>query len=116
VNGSQFCDLSPVPCAIEYLKNNVVKRVQGLTLSGSSQDGFIGFKIFLDGVDGAAGIGDADSIGLAEFVMHEEFADHADMEIGTGHMPNLTGDKSVRTNARGARNFYHAVSCALTGD
>jgi hypothetical protein len=87
-----------------------------LTLSGSSQDGFVRFEIFLDGVDGAAGIGHADGIRLAEFVMHEEFADHADLKVRAGHAPDLTGDETVRTNTRGAGNFYHAVSCALTWD
>jgi hypothetical protein len=82
----------------------------------SNQDGLVRLEIFLDGLDAVAGIGHADGVGLAEFVMHEEFADHPDLKIGLGHAPELAGFQGLLAGAAGRFNFYHGSSCALPLD
>jgi hypothetical protein len=72
-----------------------------------NQNRFIRFQIFLDGFYSVAGIGDADGVGLAKFVMHEQFADHSDLKIRLGHAPDLTGFQRFLGNAAGRFNFYH---------
>jgi len=64
-----------------------------------NQNSFVRFQIFLDGLDTVAGIGDTDGVGLAEFVMHEEFADHSHLKICFRHAPNLTGFEWFLDNA-----------------
>ena len=51
------------------------KSLPVLECRRSSQDGLVRFQIFLNGLDAIAGIGDADGVGPAEFVMHQQFAD-----------------------------------------
>jgi hypothetical protein len=82
----------------------------------SSQDGFVRLQIFFDGLDRVAGIGDADGVWLAEFVMHEQFADHSHLKIRIGHAPELAVFQWLLANAWSGLNFYHAQCCALTFD
>jgi hypothetical protein len=81
-----------------------------------NQDGFVGLEIFLDGLDAVAGIGDTDGVGLAQLVMHEEFADHSHLKIRLSHSPELAGFQRLLAGTAGWLNFYHGEFCALIFD
>jgi hypothetical protein len=78
-----------------------------------NQNGLVRFQIFLDGFYAVAGIGDPDGVGLAQFVMHQQFANHSHLKIGFWHPPELTGFQRLLANAVGRLNFYHGSFCAL---
>jgi hypothetical protein len=46
--------------------------------------------------------------------MHQQFADHAHLEIGLGHAPDLAGGERLGTGPAGGLGFYHGLSCAKT--
>jgi hypothetical protein len=81
-----------------------------------SQDGLLRFEIFLDGFYAIAGIGDADGVESAQFVMHQQFANHEHLEIRFRHAPELTGFQGLLSNAGRSLDFLHGPSCALTFD
>ena len=84
---------------------------------GLSQDGLLCFQIFLNGFYEIAGIGDADGVGLAQFVMHQQFANHSHLKIRFRHAPELTGCQGLlAVNAARSFGFFHGQSCDLTFD
>jgi hypothetical protein len=56
-----------------------------------NQYGFVRFQIFFDGFYAIARISHTDGIGLAQFVMHQQLANHSHLKIRLGHTPDLTG-------------------------
>jgi hypothetical protein len=80
---------------------------------GLSQHSLLRFQILLDGFDAIAGMGDADGVGLAQFVMHEQFPNHDHQKIRFRHAPELTGFQGWLANAPGRLYFFHVPSCAM---
>jgi hypothetical protein len=72
-----------------------------------NQDGLVRFQIFLDGLYAVARIGDADGVGLAQFVMHQQFADHSHLKISFRHPPELAGFQRLLADATGRLGFCH---------
>jgi hypothetical protein len=79
-----------------------------------SQDGLLGFQIFFNGFYAIAGIGDADGVVPAQFVMHQQFANHSHFKFCFRHAPELTGFQVLLANAAGRLDFCHGPSCALS--
>jgi hypothetical protein len=84
--------------------------------SASSQDGLPGFQIFLNGFYAIAGIGDADGVGLAQFVMHQQFANHSHFKFCFRHAPELAGFQGLLVNAAGRFDIFHGQYCPLIFD
>jgi hypothetical protein len=80
------------------------------------QDGLLGFQIFFNGFYAIAGIGDADGVGPAQFVMHQQLANHDHLKIRFRHAPELSGFQGLLANAGRRLDFLHGQSCALTFD
>ena len=79
------------------------------------QDGLLGFQKFLNGFYVVAGIGNADGVGLAQFVMHQQFADHAHLQMSFRHAPDLTGGQGwLAASEAGRLSLFHGSFCALT--
>jgi hypothetical protein len=78
-----------------------------------NQDGLVVLEIFFDGLDAVAGIGYADCVGLAEFVVNEKFADHSHLKVRLGHAPQLAGFQRFLVDAAGWFYIPHARACAL---
>jgi hypothetical protein len=83
---------------------------------GLCQDGPLRFQKFLNVFYGITGIGDADGVGLAEFVMDQQFANHSHLQIPFRHAPELTSSQRGLNNAERSFVFLHGRSCALTFD
>jgi len=64
-----------------------------------NQDGLVRFQIFLNGFYAIARIGDPDGVRLAQFVMHQQFADHSHLEVCMRHAPKLTRFQNWSANA-----------------
>jgi hypothetical protein len=79
----------------------------------SSQDGLLRSEIFLNGFDAIAGIGDADGVGLGQFVMHQQFANHEHLKIRFRHAPELAGGQWLLANAARGLDFFHGQFCAF---
>jgi hypothetical protein len=77
-----------------------------------SQNSLLRFQILLNGFYAVAGVGDADGVGLAQFVMHQQFANHSHSKIRIGHVPELTGCQKGLNNAARSLDFLHGRSCA----
>ena len=77
---------------------------------GLSQHSLLRFQIFLDGFDAIAGMGDADGVGLAQFVMHEQFPNHDHQKIRFRHAPELTGFQELLADGARGLIFFHAPS------
>jgi hypothetical protein len=81
-----------------------------------NEDGLLRFQISLNGSYAIAGIGDAAGVGLAQFVMDQQFANHSDLKIAFRHAPELTGCQRGLNNAARSLDFLHGQSCAYAFD
>jgi hypothetical protein len=72
-----------------------------------NQDGVVLFQIFLNGFYAFARIGNAGCVGLAQFVMYEQFADHCHLKVCVRHTPELTGFQRLLGNAARQLDFDH---------
>jgi hypothetical protein len=81
--------------------------------SALSQDGLLRLQIFLNDFYTIAGMGDADGVRLAQFVMHQQFANHHHLQIRFHHAPELTGFQEWWANAVRSYAFIHGPFCAL---
>jgi hypothetical protein len=79
-----------------------------------NQNRLVRLQIFLNGFYAIAGIGDPDGARLAQFVMHQQFANHAYLESCFRHAPDLTGFQWLQMNATNQPDFAHARVCAGT--
>jgi hypothetical protein len=71
------------------------------------EDSLVLLQIFLHGRFGTAGVGDANSIGLGQFVVDQQFADHSHLEIHFGHAPDLTFGEGLEAGAACGLDFTH---------
>jgi len=55
------------------------------------QNSLLRFQISLNGSYAIAGIGDAAGVRLAQFIMHQQFANHPHSKFRIRHAPELTG-------------------------
>jgi hypothetical protein len=81
-----------------------------------SQDGLLRFQMYLNGFYGIDGIEAADGVGLDQFVMHKQFANHGHSKIRSRHAPKLTGGQRLLDNVARGRDFLHGQSCAFALD
>jgi len=58
-----------------------------------NQDRLFRLQEFLNGFYVVAGIWDADGVGPAQFVMHQQFTYHSHPKIRFRHVPELTGSR-----------------------
>jgi hypothetical protein len=70
-------------------------------------------QIFFDGGYAAAGIGDPDGVRFAQFVMHQQFANHCNPEMSFRHMPDLTSFQGLLATAAAQLAFAHNSYPAL---
>jgi hypothetical protein len=56
---------------------------------------------------------DADGVGFAQFVMHQQFANHDHLKIRLRHAPELTGFQGLLGDAVRRPAFIHGPFCAL---
>ena len=76
---------------------------------GLNQNGLVLLQIFFDGCYAAAGIGDPEGVRFAQFVMHQQFANHSNPEMGLRHVPDLTRFQGLRATAPARFAFTHVL-------
>jgi hypothetical protein len=86
------------------------------SLKQLSQNGLLAFQIFLNGFDAIAGIGNADGVVPAQFVVNQQFANHNHLKIRLLHAPELPCCQGLLGDAGRGLRFLHGSSCALTFD
>lgn len=68
------------------------------------------FQIFFDVGNAVDGIGDADGVRLAQFVMHQQFAHQGHSENPLSHAPDLSfGQLQWRAEGKYFVHFYYFV-------
>jgi hypothetical protein len=77
---------------------------------GLNQNGLVILQIFFDGGYAAAGIGDPEGVRFAQFVMHQQFANHSNPEMGFRHVPDLTRFQGLWATAAARFALSHVVS------
>ena len=83
----QECGRLLISCAVLFCRCRLL-RCRGFC--AFEQHGFVLSEKIFDIRLGADGIGNADSIVLAEFVMNEQVADKIHSQAGIRHVPDLT--------------------------